>query len=169
MDAISWQGIENVAVVCGAIFFAYLGYRLYMLGVVKSKVSANADVTFGKIAINGGGPGLGFMFMGGVVLLATCFGEPAVVKTESLDDDGKRSSVSALSTASDGSVDELSLLMGRYASTRDSLRELEQLPDDVKSSKATADLIAKLQDRLEVLKRDALNLEPTINPDVFRP
>src|SRR5437868_5583841 len=68
MDPFAWRGVERIVIVLGGIAFAYFGYRLYVLGVVKGRLNANADLKFAKIALAGGGPGLGFMFMGAIVL-----------------------------------------------------------------------------------------------------
>jgi hypothetical protein len=60
--------IERILSICGGIFFAYLGYKLFLFGVGKGVSKFETGSKFFKIAFSGTGPGLLFMAFGGMVL-----------------------------------------------------------------------------------------------------
>lgn len=73
MDWILMRSIERIAIVIGAIFIAYLGYRLYALGVEKGHSNLTAESRFYKFIFSGSGPGLFFMAFGSIVLVTALF------------------------------------------------------------------------------------------------
>lgn len=73
MDPILLRGLERIIIIAGAFFFAYLGYRLYRVGVEKGIGQLNAESNFLKLFLLGTGPGLFFMVFGGIVLTIALF------------------------------------------------------------------------------------------------
>ena len=73
MDPILLRGIERIIIITGAIFFAYLGYRLYRIGVEKGIEHLTAESKFVKFVLSGTGPGLFFMGFGGILLTIALF------------------------------------------------------------------------------------------------
>ena len=68
--AIHWQGFRDVLIVFGAIFAIYLGYLLYEHGVdTTSPTEAKFTTRLLSITLNGAGPGLGAMALGGFILV----------------------------------------------------------------------------------------------------
>jgi len=70
MDPIFFRGIERLLIVLGAVFFGYLGYRLFLKGISSGEGNLNVQSSFGKIVLSGTGPGLFFMAFGAIVLVA---------------------------------------------------------------------------------------------------
>lgn len=73
MAAVDWRGLERIAIVAVAFGIAYLGYRLYVLGVTegRSKVEVNNEAW--KFVVAGTGPGLLFMTCGTLALFLALF------------------------------------------------------------------------------------------------
>ena len=68
--AIHWQGFRDVLIVLGAILAIYLGYLLYKYGVdTTSSTEAQLRTRLLSITLNGAGPGLGAMALGGFILV----------------------------------------------------------------------------------------------------
>ena len=68
--AIHWQGFRDVLIVLGAIFAIHRGYLLYMHGVdTTSSTEAELKTRLLSITLNGAGPGLGAMALGGFILV----------------------------------------------------------------------------------------------------
>ncbi len=59
-DPILFRGIERFVVVLGAIFFGYLGFKLFIFGAEKGHSQLSAESRFFKIFFSGTGPGLFF-------------------------------------------------------------------------------------------------------------
>lgn len=68
MDPLLLRGIERLVIVIGAIFIAFLGYRLFIHGKEKGKGNISVDSEVLKILVSGQGPGLFFMAFGSIVL-----------------------------------------------------------------------------------------------------
>lgn len=68
MDLILVRGLERLVIAAGAIFFGYLGYKLYALGIDKGKSQLSTQGPFLAFAMSGTGPGLVFMTFGAFVL-----------------------------------------------------------------------------------------------------
>ena len=67
------RGIERILIVIVAGVFAYLGFRLFVLGHSSGPGKLSAKTKLGEIILSGAGPGLFFMAFGGLVLLASVF------------------------------------------------------------------------------------------------
>ena len=73
MDPILLKGMERIIIAAGAIFFAYLGYRLYRVGVEKRIGQLNGEPNFAEFVLSGAGPGLFFMLFGAILLTVVLF------------------------------------------------------------------------------------------------
>lgn len=73
MDAVTFRGLERLIIVFGAIVFAYLGYRLFLVGIDKGPGMLEAQTRFYKFVFSGVGPGLFFMAFGAIVLVTALF------------------------------------------------------------------------------------------------
>lgn len=73
MDAIIIRAVERIIVAFGGIIFAYLGYRLYVIGITKGRGELKAESKFYTLIFSGTGPGLFFMMFGGLILLTSLF------------------------------------------------------------------------------------------------
>jgi len=73
MDPILLREIERIIIIAGAVFFAYLGYRLYRIGVERGIEHITAESKFVKFVLSGAGPGLFFMGFGGILLTTALF------------------------------------------------------------------------------------------------
>ena len=73
MDPILLRGLERIIIIAGAIIFAYLGYRLYRVGVEKAIEHLTEESKFSMLFLSGTGPGLFFMVFGGIVLTIALF------------------------------------------------------------------------------------------------
>lgn len=51
MDPIIFRGIERLLIIIGAIFFAYLGYRLFVKGLTAGEGNLNFESKAGKSGI----------------------------------------------------------------------------------------------------------------------
>jgi|CXWL01.1.fsa_nt_gi hypothetical protein len=69
MDPIVFRGIERLLIIVGAIFFGYLGYRLFVKGLTIGEGNLKFESKAMKIIFSGTGPGLFFMAFGAVVLV----------------------------------------------------------------------------------------------------
>ena len=76
------RGLERIVVVLGAIFFGYLGYRLFLYGVDKGESRFATESRWFKVVFSGTGPGLLFMAFGATVLLMSLFSGPAEKQQE---------------------------------------------------------------------------------------
>jgi hypothetical protein len=76
MDEIFFaRAAERVLVDCGAIFFGYLGYKLYIRGIGARPATIQFKSKLAQFAASGTGPGLVFMGFGAVILtVALLFG-----------------------------------------------------------------------------------------------
>src|SRR6185436_6967337 len=68
-DPIIWRGIERIAIVLGALFFAHLGFQLYKIGQNTGPAKLDLKSPVIRFALSGVGPGLMFMAFGAVVLV----------------------------------------------------------------------------------------------------
>ena len=68
-DPVIWRGIERLIIVLSAALFGFLGYRLYVKGISKSKSDLNVQSPILRFAVSGTGPGLLFMAFGALVLV----------------------------------------------------------------------------------------------------
>jgi hypothetical protein len=66
---IMFNGVATIGA-AGGIFAIFLGYQLFMKGIVKGKGNLVADTKIGKLAFSGTGPGLFFMAFGSLILVA---------------------------------------------------------------------------------------------------
>lgn len=83
MDPIVWRGIERLVICLGAIAFAYLGYRLYAIGIKPGRNTTTVESPLLKFALSGTGPGLFFMAFGATVLaIALSTGDARTTMTE---------------------------------------------------------------------------------------
>ena len=73
-DPVATHALERILMVIGAIVFAYLGHRLFVIGVetVRGHRSADRSEAF-RIVFSGRGPQLFFMAFGAMVLVAAIF------------------------------------------------------------------------------------------------
>ena len=70
MTAVDWQGLKDIIIVLGALLAIWLGYRLYVHGVdITKDTVAELRTRLLTISMNGGGPGLGSMFLGSAILI----------------------------------------------------------------------------------------------------
>lgn len=83
IDAVTLRGLERLIVVFGAIFFAYLGYRLFLAGIDQGPGKVEAQTRFYKFAFSGVGPGLFFMVFGAIILITALFTGGAKSKIDS--------------------------------------------------------------------------------------
>lgn len=73
MNSIHFVGLERVLVVCGSILVAYLGFRLYALGLVSGRTALSSESKLWSFTVSGTGPGLMFMACGVIVMVAALF------------------------------------------------------------------------------------------------
>jgi len=73
MDIFILRMIERIAIVVGAVIFAYLGYKLFLFGIKEGHSKLQSESKFFKITFSGTGPGLFFMAFGSIVLIITLF------------------------------------------------------------------------------------------------
>jgi hypothetical protein len=73
VEPIFLRGIERLVIVFGAIAIAYLGYKLYLLGVEKGRGQLKAESKLYTFVLSGQGPGLFFMALSSVVLVTALF------------------------------------------------------------------------------------------------
>ena len=86
MDAVTGAIIQRILIILGAIFFGYLGYKLYMNGLKEDRGKLNVESKLMSFVLSGTGPGLFFMAFGGIVLVIALFtggGERTVVEGRS--------------------------------------------------------------------------------------
>lgn len=69
MDPILLRGIERIVIVIGAVFFAFLGYKLFLKGKDSGpgKLEVQSDIL--RVIVSGQGPGLFFMAFGAIILV----------------------------------------------------------------------------------------------------
>lgn len=68
-DSITWRGMERLLVVLGAIVFAFLGYKLYTLGIAEGSSKVDVSSRWIAFAVSGTGPGLVLMALGAMILV----------------------------------------------------------------------------------------------------
>jgi hypothetical protein len=73
VDVFFFRGIERWIVVLGGIFFAYLGYKLFLYGVDQGNGKLETESQFFKLTFSGSGPGLFFMAFGAIVLVSSIY------------------------------------------------------------------------------------------------
>jgi len=70
-------GIQRFAIVVGAIYIAYLGYRLYEDGIVNGRTKfKTGGRMFPEFVLSGMGPGLAFMALGAFILVVALIKGP---------------------------------------------------------------------------------------------
>ncbi len=69
-DPLFFRDIELLLIVFGGIFFGYLGYRLFIFGVMEGKSKFEAETQVVRLVFSGTAPGLFFMFAGAAILVA---------------------------------------------------------------------------------------------------
>ena len=98
LDLFVIRGVERVLIIVGAIFFGYLGYKLYLHGITSSRSQVDFDSKFMKFAVSGTGPGLLFMVFGAIVLVfSLVFGRVSSKETLT-SEEASKSSVTGLTT-----------------------------------------------------------------------
>lgn len=70
MDLLALRTIERIVVEVCAVFVIYLGYRLYVRGLDKGDYKVASSSRLLSVAVSGTGPGLAFMAMGAMILVA---------------------------------------------------------------------------------------------------
>lgn len=83
--------LERILIVQTGAFFAFLGFRLYVLGVTKGLSKLQAKSQLGEFVMSGTGPGIVFMAFGGIVLvyaLATSGIRSRIVEQAAYSGDG---------------------------------------------------------------------------------
>lgn len=70
-DPVFLQRFERIIVDVGALWFGYLGYRLYIFGVDKGQSKFATEGKLFKVIFSGMGPGLIFMAFSCVVLITS--------------------------------------------------------------------------------------------------
>ena len=68
MEAIDWRGLERLIIIIGAIFFVYLGYKLYKFGLSEGVSKLKFESKFLNLALSGVGPGLFFIGLASLTL-----------------------------------------------------------------------------------------------------
>jgi hypothetical protein len=106
IDPVLFRGTERIIVVLGAVFFAYLGYRLFLFGVDKGRGKLEVESEVFKVIFSGSGPGLFFMAFGSVVLIFSLFFGGA--KTSSVSDLEKKGMLAAISELNENITAHLS-------------------------------------------------------------
>jgi len=71
MAPIIFHGLERLLINCGAIFVAYLGYRLFIFGVETGNSKLEAHSAAFKVIFSGSSPGLFFMVSGLIILVVS--------------------------------------------------------------------------------------------------
>lgn len=94
MAPIIFHGLERLLINCGAIFIAYLGYRLFMFGVEKGHGKLEAHSAVFKVVFSGSSPGLFFMVSGLVILVVSL----VTGKVEIYEKETRRGSVKKVSS-----------------------------------------------------------------------
>lgn len=94
MAPIIFHGLERLLINIGAIFIAYLGYRLFMFGVEKGHGKLEAHSAMFKVVFSGSSPGLFFMVSGLVILVVSL----VTGKVEIYEKQTRRGSVKKVST-----------------------------------------------------------------------
>jgi hypothetical protein len=69
-DPLFFRDVELLLIVFGGIFFGYLGYRLFIFGVMEGKSKFEAETQVVRLVFSGTAPGLFFMFAGASILVA---------------------------------------------------------------------------------------------------
>lgn len=68
-DAVLFRGFERLLTILAAMFFAWLGFRLFCIGVESTKSKLDVKGFGFRMTLVGTGPGLFFMAFGGAVLV----------------------------------------------------------------------------------------------------
>jgi hypothetical protein len=68
-EPIVWRGVERLGIIVGAIFFGWLGFQLYKLGLSSGASKLDVKSPLIRFAMSGTGPGLLFMAFGALVLI----------------------------------------------------------------------------------------------------
>ena len=69
MDPILFRGIERLTIVAGAVFIAFLGFRLFIHGKERGRGELKVESDILKLVVSGQGPGLFFMVFGALILI----------------------------------------------------------------------------------------------------
>jgi hypothetical protein len=69
MDVVNWRGTERILIVVAAVVFMIVGFALYIRGIKSGRISARAGFSVGDFMVSAIGPGLGFMAIGGIILI----------------------------------------------------------------------------------------------------
>lgn len=75
MDTFAFREIERIAIITGAVFIAFLGYKLFCLGITTEASKMEGEGHGFKLSLSGTGPGLFFMAFGSLVLVAGLFSQ----------------------------------------------------------------------------------------------
>jgi hypothetical protein len=79
MMSFAWlRCLDRILITLGGILTVYLGYDLFVHGIVTGEV----NFSWSKFVVSGQGPGLVFA-AGGILVLITCARSPLVIKNQS--------------------------------------------------------------------------------------
>jgi hypothetical protein len=77
--------ILRITVTIAGIVFAYLGYRLFVLGVLSPSGDVEAIWGNNKLLLKRASPGIFFALLGAIIIIAALFYHPSITTSESPD------------------------------------------------------------------------------------
>lgn len=119
MDIVIVRGFERIIIDAGAIFIAYLGYRLYLNGAIDGKNTLKTNFGDVSLILTGIGPGIFFMAFGSLVLVAALYfgGAESTSNKSQSSSTGNTSEVTVASTKGiNGSANECNTEVSLHSS-----------------------------------------------------